>query len=112
MADLVDTLKQAAANLVNLRITTSVGDPAVQIVNGKLEVTGIDADAKSIVTNINMLEGDIWTALSPETVNGDLAEIRTYHEGLVTKAQEIVQRNMALLQGIVERFGGGAPPAQ
>lgn len=104
--NLRDELTKAAAKLVNLRIITAIGDPEFKMENDMLKVTGVPSDAAGAVTNINMIDGDIWTLLSPAIATGDLREFRDYHDAMVAKAEGIIQRNIALLQKIVDRLEG------
>lgn len=109
--DLREALARAARSAVNLRVITLVGDTSP---TGSLDSPRVDLPAAqaAVVTNINLLGGDIVTCVSPAMVNGDLAELRAFHDGMVAKAEGIVERNVRLLRELIDagfdRLGGGA----
>lgn len=106
--DLRETLGRAVRSAVNLRIVTIVGDAAISGSVEAPEVT-VPRTGAAAVTNINLLEGDIVTCLSPALATGDLAEVRDFHDGMVGKAEGIVERNVRLVRELItagfETFG-------
>jgi hypothetical protein len=96
----LDDIKDALSNLVNLDVRTIVGD-------FDHDDDGIRAkgDAKSIVTRINLLGGDITTAFSSEFLDSPLDEVRDFHSMREAHALEIVQGNIQALQQLVTLIG-------
>lgn len=92
----LDDIKDALSNLVNLDVRTVVGDyeqTEQGIVPGP--------DAKSIITRINLLGGDITTAFSSEFLDTPLDDVRDFHSMREEHALEIVQGNIQALQQLV-----------
>lgn len=94
-------LAGAARSAVNLRVVTIVAEPTISgsIESPDVTIGGVGAAA---VTNINLLEGDILTCISPSLATGELAEIKAIHEGMVAKAEGIVERNVRMLKDLVD----------
>lgn len=106
---LSDTIHRA----VNLRVVTLVGDAQVQ---GTLEALRISAPATtsaSLVTDINIVGGDITTLLSEKLIGPEFAELRNGHTASVKQAQDIIERNVNILVTVAKEIGGqlGALPA-
>ena len=105
---LSDTIHRA----VNLRVITMVGDAKVQ---GELEALQVSAPQASstMVTDINLVAGDVTTMISEKLLGADQAELRAAHQAAVTQAQEIVSRNAQILVSIAKEIGNqlGALPA-
>jgi len=106
---MADTFWQALSNTiqraVNLRVVTLVGDAQVQ---GNLEALRISAPATtsaSLVTDINVIGGDITTILSDKLLGQDYAGLRELHAASVTQAQEIIARNVTILVTIAKEIG-------
>ena len=98
---LSDTIQRA----VNLRIVTVVGDAQVQGVLQNLQVTAPSADSGSLITDINLVAGDITTVLSEKLLGADHAELRAAHQATVAQAQQIVARNVEILVSIAKEIG-------
>ena len=107
--DLRELLAEAVTSLINLKITTMVGEARISGPIHKLDVQlpGVGASA---VTNINLLDGDIANCISPAIVGGDYKDIKALHEAMVEKGQAIVERNVRLLRELLAagftRLGG------
>ena len=106
---LSDTIHRA----VNLRIVTLVGDAQVQ---GTLEALQVSAPAQSagtLVTDINLVAGDITNIVSEKLLGTDHAELRAGHQAAVTQAQQIIARNAEILISIAKEIGNqlGSLPA-
>jgi hypothetical protein len=105
---LSDTIHRA----VNLRVITMVGDAKVQ---GDLESLQVSAPQASstMVTDINLVAGDVTTMISEKLLGADQAELRAAHQAAVAQAQEIVSRNAQILVSIAKEIGNqlGALPA-
>jgi hypothetical protein len=95
---LPERILQALENLVTLRITTTV-------------VAG--TDEKSIVTDIDLLQGDITTIFAKEFVDGGPYEsLRAFHQEREKQGNEIIQGNVEALKsllGLAQAAGGEAP---
>jgi hypothetical protein len=106
---LSDTIHRA----VNLRIVTLVGDAVVKGTLERLEVGAPAASAGALVTDINLVGGDITRIVSDKLLGADYADLRTAHQESVKQAQDIVERNVKILVSIVTEIGHqlGALPA-
>jgi hypothetical protein len=107
------TLGRAVTSAVNLRVITMVGDVSLTGSADSPVVTLPDG-GPAAYTNINLLQGDILTCISPTMATGDLAELKAFHDGMVAKAEGIVERNVRLLKELIsagfDNIGvGGAP---
>lgn len=79
-----ETIAQAIANVIKLKIETSVVDA------NKVE--------HRMTTNIDLVQGDIKNSMDREFVVGELKELRAFHETQVLKAQQIIQDNLDALK--------------
>lgn len=98
---LSDTIQRA----VNLRIVTVVGDAQVQGVLQNLQVSAPAAPSGSLITDVNLVAGDITTVLSEKLLGADHAELRAAHQATVAQAQQIVARNVEILVSIAKEIG-------
>lgn len=98
---------------VNLRVITMVGDAQVEGALETLRVSAPAATSGSLVTDINIVGGDITTIISEKLLGADHAELRAAHQAAVTQAHDIVARNASLLVSIAKEIGNqlGALPA-
>jgi hypothetical protein len=98
---------------VNLRIVTLVGDAQVQGTLEALQVSAPTATSGTLVTDINLVAGDVTTIMSEKLLGTDHAELRSAHQAAVTQAQDIVARNASILVSIAKEIGNqlGALPA-
>jgi hypothetical protein len=99
---LSDTIRRA----VNLRIVTLIGDAKVtgdltQLIVAAPDPTG----TSSIVTDINLIGGDITQIISEKLMGADAAEVRAAHEAVVKQSQEIVTRNVQILVSVAKELG-------
>jgi hypothetical protein len=97
-------LLEAADNLMNLRITTVVGEAEVRVAGNRSLATITGTPVTSMVTNINLVEGDIWTIVGGAALTADHAELRAYHAGLVDRGTDIVRQNLEAVQALIERI--------
>ncbi len=106
---LSDTIHRA----VNLRVITLVGDAQIQGTLESLQVTAPAANSGTLVTDINIVGGDVTTIISERFLGADHAELRAAHQAAVTQAQEIVARNISVLVSVAKEIGDllGALPA-
>jgi hypothetical protein len=102
--ELLGILTRAIAEAVNLKIITVVSPVTV---GGTLAKPTIAFDngqkVGAIATCINLLEGDITTAMDAAYGNNADDPVRQYHEAQVKEAKEIVDRNLRTIADLVER---------
>jgi len=103
--ELLATVTQAVAEVANLKIITVVTPVSV---GGTLERPTVAFDQSSkvgaIATCINLLEGDITTAVDPAYANNADDPVRQYHGAQVQEAKEIVERNLKTIADLIERL--------
>jgi hypothetical protein len=58
-----------------------------------------------LVTDINIVGGDITTIISEKFIGADHADLRAAHQSAVTQAQDIVARNIAVLVSVAKEIG-------
>jgi len=112
-ADFWQALSDTIHRSVNLRIVTLVGDAGVTGTLERMEISAPTAPAGTLVTDINLVAGDITRIVSERLLAADYADLRTAHEQSVTQAQDIVERNVKILVTIVKELGqqlGALPP--
>ena len=63
------------------------------------------ATSGSLVTDINLVAGDITTVMSEKLLGADHTELRAAHQAAVTQAQQIVARNADILVSIAKEIG-------
>jgi len=102
--ELLGILTRAVAQAVNLKIVTVVSPITV---GGTLEKPTIAFDngqkVGAIATCINLLEGDITTAMDAAYGNNADDPVRQYHEAQVKEAKEIVDRNLRTIADLIDR---------
>ena len=105
----LQTLKKAAENLINLKIVTVVGDvelsgdiqhPQVQFTKG-----GTDTEQIVIVTNINLIDSDITTAIPTKYENQVEGTIMKYHKEQVTQANATMDQKVKLIESLIKDIG-------
>jgi hypothetical protein len=79
-----ETIAQAIAKVVQLEIETSVTD-----------ANKVD---RTMLTKIDLVQGDIRNSMDREFVVGELKELRAFHETQVLKAQQIIRDNLEALK--------------
>jgi hypothetical protein len=103
--ELLGIVTKAIAEVVNLKIITVVSPVSI---GGTLEHPTVTFDqgakAGAIATSINLLDGDITTAIDPAYGSNADDPVRQYHENQVSEAKEIVDRNLRLAADLVERL--------
>ena len=69
--------------------------------------------AGTLVTDINLVAGDITNIVSEKLLGADHAELRAGHQAAVTQAQQIIARNAEILISIAKEIGNqlGSLPA-
>jgi hypothetical protein len=112
-SDFWQALSDTIHRSVNLRIVTLVGDAGVTGTLERMEISGPTASAGTLVTDINLVAGDITRIISERLLAADYADLRTAHERSVAQAQDIVERNVKILVTIAKELGqqlGALPP--
>lgn len=104
-SDLWQALSDTIQRSVNLRIVTLVGEAGV---TGNLEHLQVTAPANPsgvLVTDINLVAGDITRIVSERLMGAEFTDLRNAHQEAVTQAQSIVERNVNILVSIVKEIG-------
>jgi hypothetical protein len=103
--ELLGIITKATSEVVNLKVITVVSPVAI---GGTLEKPTVAFDegqkVGAIATCINLLDGDITTAVDPAYANNAVDPVRQYHEDQVKEAKEIVDRNLKLVAELIERL--------
>ncbi len=92
-----DQLLRGARSAVELRVTTIIADIKV---SGELKqptVTIPEDTGHAIATSINLIDGDITTAIPKEFWSRENTAIREFHQRQVEQGSEIVARNIRLI---------------
>jgi hypothetical protein len=112
-ADFWQALSDTIHRAVNLRVVTMVGDAAVGGSLERMEVGAPATPGSCMVTDINIVGGDITHIVSDKLLGADFTELRTAHQAAVKQAQDIVERNVNILISIAKELGeqlGALPP--
>ena len=106
--NVLEALSATVQSAINLRIITLVGDAPItgSIENPRVAMPG---QAVSMVTNINLVEGDVSTLISQPFLGGEYAELRALHAEMAERAHKVIERNLAILQEILEDRAGRPP---
>ncbi len=98
---LSDTIERS----VNLRVVTMVGDAQISGSLEQMKVLAPEKPSATLVTDINLVGGDITNILSEGLLGPDRADLRSEHAAAVKQAQEIVARNVGILVSIAKEIG-------
>jgi hypothetical protein len=103
--ELLGIITRAISEVVNLKVITVVSPVSI---GGTLErpTVAFDQGEKvgAIATCINLLEGDITTAIDPAYGSNADDPVRQFHEAQVKEAKEIVDRNLKAVAELIERI--------
>lgn len=107
MADLNGIIEKAGNYLndvVHLRIITAVGEfsAARDANSGKWVVQPGAGNNSAIMTDIDLVQGDIVSLVPQSLVSDSNSAIRDFHSTQVEKAEGIVRANIAALKGMIE----------
>ena len=98
-------LENAVNDMVELKVITAVGSISVEITNTTKDGittstrTETHKDSRAIITDIDLIDGDIMTAIDNVFVtDAAYASIRNDHLERVNDAQAIVSRNINVLK--------------
>jgi len=111
--DFWQTLSNTIHRAINLRVTTMIGDVVVKGPLDHLEVDAPTTPSSCLVTDINLVGGDITRVISEKLLGAEYADLRSAHQDSVRQAQDIVERNVKILISIVKEIGddiGKLPP--
>ena len=97
-------LMKAATEVVNLKITTTVGD--VEMVKHE-SVEGIQVqpqvvNSSSLHTVVNVLQGDIETIVDQSLLTEEFDPIRKLHKDREESAHKIIRQNMETLTALAK----------
>lgn len=98
-------LDSAVNDMVQLKVITAVGNISVEVTNTTKDGittstrTETHKDSRAIITDIDLIDGDIMTAIDSVFVTNEAyASIRSDHLARVNDAQAIVSRNINVLK--------------
>lgn len=98
----IDKAINELSKLTRLEIHTLVGNYSfVQDASGENTVIKTDSTADRMSSQINLLTGDITTAMTDKFVS-DYKELREYHTNREKEGHEIIEKNIQTLKSIVE----------
>ena len=99
---LIDTIKDALQELVKLKIVTAIGSVEVGD-DGKVSRPAVSADSKVIVTEIDLIQGDITTVIDPAYVNDEAYQrLREFHAEREKQGHQIVKQNLEAVEKLFE----------
>lgn len=99
------TLSDTVHRAVNLRVITVLGDAQITGTLEQLHVSSPPAQAPSLVTDINVVGGDITTIVSEKLHGPDFADLRAGHAASIVQAQAILERNVNILVTLFKALG-------
>jgi hypothetical protein len=94
------TVKDSIKNLKTLEIRTVIGN--FKWDEAQKRIVYKDEEVKLIMTQIDLLEGDITTSFSEEFLRPPYDEIRKYHAEREKQGHEIIEGNLKALRELVE----------
>jgi len=98
----IDKAIEELSKLTRLEIHTLVGNYTfVQNAGGENTVIKNDSTADRMSSQINLLTGDITTAMTDKFVT-EYKELREYHTSREKEGHEIIEKNIKILKSIVE----------
>lgn len=102
--DLKQQLSDIIKNAANLTVITAVGDAQL---GGTIEnpTAVLPAGSKSLVTNMNILTGDITSVYSESLAADPNGAIGKVHDAMIARANDTIERNVALIRQLIEKFG-------
>ena len=101
---IIAKLEKVAENIVNLQVITAVGDFEIVDQNGLRTVvqTKNGGSNAAMMTQINLVEGDISSRIDRYFEDPANKASRDYHESQVTNAQAIVKSNIEAVEALVK----------
>lgn len=103
LKDLKARIRESIQNLVTLEIVTAVGHVAFTADDGGRRRPDLDydRDPKVILTQIDLLQGDIKTVYNEEFVTGNYQGLKEFHARREREGYEMIQKNMAALERLL-----------
>ncbi len=105
---LVNKIGEIVSNLANLQVSTLVGKFEIETDDIKrIRVTSVgsdDAPITGVVSNLNLLEGDISTVMSEQYAKDPEDPVRKFHDTQMQSARETVNKNVRLISDMIEKF--------
>lgn len=98
MAKFTQLIIDKAQDFLSLEIQTIVGE--INFNDKKKVVPG--EGAKQIITQIDLLDGDIRTAFSDEFLKPPLDKVREFHAEREKQGQKIIEDNIKVLKELVD----------
>jgi hypothetical protein len=95
--DLQKKFLKAANEVVNLRITTTVGDVAMVKNAAEAQYQPKVSNSASLYTVVNILQGDMETIIDQSLLTDKFDAIRELHKDREEQAHLIIQKNMETL---------------
>jgi hypothetical protein len=95
--DLQKKFLKAANEVVNLRITTTVGDVAMVKSEEGAEYQPKISNSASLYTVVNILQGDMETIIDQSLLSDKFDVIRELHKDREAHAHSIIKANMETL---------------
>jgi hypothetical protein len=96
---LFDQIKEGIGSLKTLEIRTIIGK--FKWDDKTKQITYQEGEVKVILTQIDLLDGDITTAFSEDFLKEPYDKIREYHADREKRGQEIINGNLKALQELL-----------
>ncbi|WP_029010172.1 hypothetical protein [Azospirillum halopraeferens] len=106
----VQMLSDLLTSAVNLRVATIIGDVTMTGRIEDMQVT-VPATATTIITNTNLVAGDVTTVVSRELLNDTYKDLVERHYAAVTAANQSVRDTVGALLGLIGSLKGNELPA-
>ncbi|MBD2533139.1 hypothetical protein H6G97_27635 [Nostoc flagelliforme FACHB-838] len=101
--EVIDVIKTAIVEVVELEITTWVPDSSAQLEQPQEQQ--IAQTGNRMYTIINLIDGDINNEVGSQFVgNGPYTELREFHLSQIKESREIMQKNIESLQKLYGFF--------
>ena len=105
---LVNKIGEIVSNLANLQVSTLVGNFEIETDDIKrVRVTSVgsaEAPITGVVSNMNLLEGDISTVMSEQYAKDPEDPVRKFHDAQMQSARDTVNKNVRLISDMIEKF--------
>ncbi len=95
-----DKLFEKAADLASLNIQTIVGDFTGGDDGEK--IARVPEKSDCILSTIDLIDGDITTAMSAKFLEGDYKELRDFHAKQEEEGRDIIEKNISTLKSIAQ----------
>ncbi|MCP4986755.1 MAG: hypothetical protein GY928_12095 [Colwellia sp.] len=98
----IQEVKNSVNNLKTLEIRTVIGKFKWDAKEKKVDYK--EGEVKQILTQIDLLEGDITTLLSDDFLEAPYNQIRDFHAEREKRGQEIIEGNIKALKELISLF--------